>query len=1092
MSRRNTPTALTVFAVASLGVFIAFVDATIVNIAFPDIRASFPASSISDLSWVLNAYNIVFAAFLVAFGRFADVLGRRRVFLVGLVLFTSASLLCALASSPDLLIGFRVLQALGAAALVPSSLGLVLNAYPAERRTQAVALLTAVAAVAAGIGPSLGGLLVSLADWRLVFLVNVPIGVAAFVLSRRHLVESRTAGRRRMPDMVGAGTIALAVALVVLGIVQGDTWGWGSPMQLGVIAVGLALSAWFARRCTRHPAPLIDPAMARVRPIAVANSMSVLAAAGFYGYTLLNVLFLTGVWGYTVLEAGLAVTPGPFVAAAVAGPASALATRLGHRWVLLVGGLIWAAAVTWLITRVGAAPAFVSEWLPGTVLLGIGAGITLPNLSAVAVAGVDGDGYATATGVNSVARQTGGALGVAIAVALLGTPTSLVAAMAAFDDAWTFAAACLLVAGLGSVAIGRITGSSADSLSSATRAILGHDRPRVPPPTPAPSPRTPLRLEGRPLSPTRAETPADFLAGVPLFAEVPEPARAALAERTVERRLRAGEWLLRAGDRGDSMFVVRAGRLVVLAPGDANPIRELARGESLGELALLTGDARSVDVRAARATRLLEIDRGAFEECLADAPRLGLAISRTLARQLREHRTPGAPTRTRPATITLVPLGPSPLHAGLGRHLADALRRWESVVLLDGSEVPAPAGGDPVASYGPMLDRLEGHHDRVLLLAPSATGDDPWSEFCIQHADRVLAVAGPDVAPVPAGGAPADLRGGGLVGWNVEKGSGALSGWVEALEPEQTFAVGPSPDDLREGVERIARRLSGRSIGIVLSGGGARAFAHIGVLAELAAAGLEPDRVAGVSMGAYVGALYALGQDPDEIDARCFEEWVRHNPIADYTLPRHALIRGRRFTAMLERSFGTTRIEELERDFFCACADLRGPELVLQRWGPLAESVGLSAAMPILGPPQVRGRRILVDGSLIDNLPVESMARMAEGPIIAVDVKASFERGGRNGTDPTASANGAAATAMSDGTGGPEGAAPRLAETLTRVLLLGSSNTSAAARRHADLTIKPPSEGVGLLEFHQIDSAIESGRRAAAAALSELPASLGG
>jgi NTE family protein len=172
--RSRGPAPRTVLAIASLGAAVAFVDATIVNIAFPNMARSFPETSISTLSWVLNAYNIVFAAFLVAAGRAADLLGRRRVFVLGLEIFTGASLLCAVAPSTGLLICFRVLQAIGAALIVPASLALVLNAFPAERRSHGVALLSAVAAAAAGLGPSLGGLLVAAADWRLVFLVNLP------------------------------------------------------------------------------------------------------------------------------------------------------------------------------------------------------------------------------------------------------------------------------------------------------------------------------------------------------------------------------------------------------------------------------------------------------------------------------------------------------------------------------------------------------------------------------------------------------------------------------------------------------------------------------------------------------------------------------------------------------------------------------------------------------------------------------------------------------------------------------------------------------------------------------------------------------
>jgi NTE family protein len=287
--RSRGPAPRTVLAIASLGAAVAFVDATIVNIAFPDMARSFPETSLSTLSWVLNAYNIVFAAFLVAAGRAADLLGRRRVFVLGLEIFTGASLLCAVAPSAGLLICFRVLQALGAALIVPASLALVLNAFPAERRSHGVALLSAVAAAAAGLGPSLGGLLVAAADWRLVFLVNLPIGIAAIVLARR-LVESRAPGRRRLPDLVGALCFATAVAALVLGVVKGEEWGWTNGRTLASFAVTLVLGAYFAWRCGRHRAPLVDPRLIRIPSFRAANAMTVVAAAGFYGYTLANVL----------------------------------------------------------------------------------------------------------------------------------------------------------------------------------------------------------------------------------------------------------------------------------------------------------------------------------------------------------------------------------------------------------------------------------------------------------------------------------------------------------------------------------------------------------------------------------------------------------------------------------------------------------------------------------------------------------------------------------------------------------------------------------------------------------------------------------
>jgi predicted acylesterase/phospholipase RssA len=234
-------------------------------------------------------------------------------------------------------------------------------------------------------------------------------------------------------------------------------------------------------------------------------------------------------------------------------------------------------------------------------------------------------------------------------------------------------------------------------------------------------------------------------------------------------------------------------------------------------------------------------------------------------------------------------------------------------------------------------------------------------------------------------------------------------------------------------------------------------------------------------MGAMIGALFALGHDADEMDAICFEEWVQRRPLRDFTIPRHALIRGERFQSMLHRTFGTHLIEELPRGFMCGSTELRSGRLEIIRHGPLWEAVGFSINLPLIAPPQVRGRKIFIDGSLVDNLPVKAMASMAEGPVIAVDVKAAPSRNGntrahgRNARPP-----------RTPGTAG----APGLAETVTRLLLLGSENTSLAARQHADLVITPRAEGVGLLEFGQLDAAREAGRAAAREALERAPVSL--
>ena len=405
-----------------LGTFMAFVDATIVNIAIPSIAREFSGSRLSSVSWVLNAYNIVFAAFLVGGGQLADLLGRRRVFTFALVLFTLSSALCAAAPTLGVLVLARILQAAGAAMLVPSSLAIVLAAHADSERTHAIALWSAVAALAAGIGPPLGGFLMTISDWRVVFLVNIPVGAVAVVLAHRVLIESRSPGRRRMPDLLGGLILALAVASLVLAVVKGSEWGWSSAEVIGCFLAARAAHAGFVRRTAAHPNPLVDLKLFSGRGFAVPNGVTLAMSAGFYAYTLCNVLFLTTVWRYSVLQAGLALTPGPFTAIAVAGFSSRLVKRYGPRRVAVPGALIWAAGMAYFIEVLGVSPDFLGRWLPGMILLGIGAGFTFPTLSGVAVGAVPGTRFAMATALNSVARQIGAALGVAILIAILGTP----------------------------------------------------------------------------------------------------------------------------------------------------------------------------------------------------------------------------------------------------------------------------------------------------------------------------------------------------------------------------------------------------------------------------------------------------------------------------------------------------------------------------------------------------------------------------------------------------------------------------------------------------------------------------------------------
>jgi predicted acylesterase/phospholipase RssA/CRP-like cAMP-binding protein len=581
-----------------------------------------------------------------------------------------------------------------------------------------------------------------------------------------------------------------------------------------------------------------------------------------------------------------------------------------------------------------------------------------------------------------------------------------------------------------------------------------------------------ITLDGAEPPAPHAESVADFLARAPLFSDLDPELRRQIAAKSHPRHLAAGKWLFRQHEPADAMYVVRAGRLEVVDEAADAVIRELGRGDTLGELALLTDSPRSASVRAARASDLIAIGRTDFRELLHAWPGLSLALSRSLGDQLRDTHAPVPTARPRPTTVALIAVDARIPLPRLATRLGSALSAHMPVAVLSGAEIQVPnVPGEPATVYGPLLDRAAAGHDLILLVGGSAQQHEPWTEFCLQQADRILAVTAGGPVPPELANHP-ELQGCDLVAYNAAPGE--LGGWATALDPVESHVIRET--EFGTDIARMARRLSGTSVGIVLSGGGARAFSHIGVLEELTAAGVTIDRVAGVSMGAVIGALFAMGHDAEQIDAICFDEWIRRRPLSDITVPRHSLIRGERFLSMLHRTFGTRLIEELPCSFICGSAELRSGRLEITRHGPLWEAVSFSICLPVIAPPQVRGRKMFIDGSLVNNLPVKAMADMGEGPIIAVDVKAAFDRQQHRPAAPARDAR--------------SSRPPKLGETLTRVLLLGSENTSEATRRHADLVIRPLAGGVGLLEFHQLDAARKAGRVAARKALERASAGL--
>ncbi|HEX2850050.1 MAG TPA: MFS transporter [Acidimicrobiales bacterium] len=435
-----------VLLATSVGVYLVSLDVTVVNIAFPALSRDFAGTSRNALAWVLSGYNIAFAAALLTSGRLADRFGRKRVFTIGVVSFSLASMACGLAPTAAFLILFRVIQALGGALIVPASLALVLPEFPANRRSAAIGVWGAVGALAAATGPSLGSVVVENIGWRAVFFLNAPLLVITLLYSRRLLVEWREPGATGIPDILGAAMGSAAVGFLVLAIAQGDQWGYTSGRTaLAVMAAAVLLPA-FLVRCTRRESPILDLSLLRERYFAVANAAAFLFSVGFFAYLFVNVQFLTGVWRYSVLGAGLAMTPGPLFAAAASGPAGRLADRYGHRVVIAPGAALFAAGVAYLATRMGDSPDYWREMFPASVLGGLGVGFTISTIGSAATAFLPPQRFAMGSAFNNTCRQVGAAMGIALAVAMLGQ-AARVGALTAFHRTWTVLGALALVSG---------------------------------------------------------------------------------------------------------------------------------------------------------------------------------------------------------------------------------------------------------------------------------------------------------------------------------------------------------------------------------------------------------------------------------------------------------------------------------------------------------------------------------------------------------------------------------------------------------------------------------------------------------------------
>lgn len=416
----DSPRPWLTFWLAAATIFMVSLDATVVVAAFPALRITFSESPAATLSWTLNGYTIVFAALLVPFGRLVDHLGHRRCFLLSTAGFTLASAACALAPSPEGLIAARILQAVAAAMLSPASLALILAAFSSAQRSRSAGLWSAIGALAAASGPAIGSFLIEWFSWRMIFLINLPIGLAVVLLAQQKLSKDHPLSPPPRFDSIGTLLIVLGVGSIAAGLSQAGENALLSASVLPSLIVGSLLLICLPFWSRQQKVPAIDMSLFDQKEYRWASLGTLILGVSFGLMFLAFYLFVTGVWHYPQSLAGWAATPGPLLATLIAIAVSSRLSKWGHRRLLLAGGLLFAASNAWLALRLGPQPAYLTTWLPGQISGGIAIGLMLPSLAGAAVAHLSPHQLGIGSAVNNALRQLGSALGVALAVAIAG------------------------------------------------------------------------------------------------------------------------------------------------------------------------------------------------------------------------------------------------------------------------------------------------------------------------------------------------------------------------------------------------------------------------------------------------------------------------------------------------------------------------------------------------------------------------------------------------------------------------------------------------------------------------------------------------
>jgi EmrB/QacA subfamily drug resistance transporter len=398
--------------------FMVMLDNTVVNVALPSIQRDFDAS-LSALEWTVNAYTLTFAVLLVTGGRLGDIFGRRRMFLFGVVVFAIASATIALAPTDGWLVAFRAVQGVGAAFMMPGTLSIITNAFPAEERGRAIGTWAGVSAIALALGPVVGGWLTEDVSWRAIFFINVPVAVGAIAITLFAARESRDESVDRRVDVPGIAALTVGLTALVLALVESNAWGWGSARILGLFAVAVVALAAFARIETRSPVPVVDFAFFRSRSFLGANLVGFAVSFAMLAMFFFIALYMQNILGYTPLETGVRFLPSTLLIMVAAPIAGRLTDRVGPRPLITAGLVLCAAAMAWF-SRIDVGSGY-GYLLPAFIVMGLGMGLTMSPMSTAAMNAVHRAKAGVASGTLSMSRMVGGTFGVAVLGALVTT-----------------------------------------------------------------------------------------------------------------------------------------------------------------------------------------------------------------------------------------------------------------------------------------------------------------------------------------------------------------------------------------------------------------------------------------------------------------------------------------------------------------------------------------------------------------------------------------------------------------------------------------------------------------------------------------------